>query len=350
MLKKSLVTLLGPQRRLFILTIIARVKIVIRRIFSAHSRLASGYFGVLSRAFNREHYAVLQGQWAFEQQRSKLTGSHALLRRNVHRLEKGLMMPNRKPVFAEDYIAETVQIYVTARQSSGFDQAELQWAADVLSAFFAVVADTSIIQPARCLFLSLPPLTDTGAVPFSQAELPAADCSYHQLLSLCKRRHSVRWFLPKSVAPEVLMNAVRVATEAPSACNRQPFFFYLLHGDAAVAAAQLAMGTTGFAENIPTLVVVVGDLSCYQEHRDRHLIYIDASLASMQFMLAIEAQGLSSCPINWPDIESRERKMQQLLKLQIYQRPVMLIAVGYADPNAKVAFSQKKSPELLVRE
>jgi nitroreductase len=108
------------------------------------------------------------------------------------------------------------------------------------------------------------------------------------------------------------------------------------------------MGTVGFAENIPALAVVVGDLSCYQEYRDRHLIYIDASLAAMQFMLALEALGLASCPINWPDIESREQSMQKLLALPVYHRPVMLIAIGYAAPTALVAYSQKKELEQLV--
>ena len=117
-----------------------------------------------------------------------------------------------------------------------------------------------------------------------------------------------------------------------------------------MAAASLAMGTVGFAENIPALAVVVGDLSCYQEYRDRHLIYIDASLAAMQFMLALETLGLSTCPINWPDIEVREQKMQKLLNLPAFQRPVMLIAIGYADPEALIAYSQKKDVEQLIRE
>ena len=349
-MRKLIVSLLNERQKVAVKQLLTACKYRIRLTFTANRWLATIYFAAFSRSFGREHHAVLQGQRAFEQQRARLAGTHALLRRNIHRLEKGLMMPNRKAIFAEDYINETVEIYLSARQSHDFDNAELRWASDVLTAYFAAVSDTTLILAARQKFVQVTPLADSGSVPFLQQDLPAADCSYQQLLSLCQRRHSVRWFLPMPVPRPVLVNAIRVASEAPSACNRQPFQFHLLHGQDAVAGARLAMGTTGFAENIPALIVVIGDLSCYQEHRDRHLIYIDSALASMQFMLAIEAQGFSSCPINWPDIEVRERQMQQFLKLKPYQRPVMLIAVGQADPQAKVAFSQKKNPELLIRE
>ena len=62
----------------------------------------------------------------------------------------------------------------------------------------------------------------------------------------------------------------------------------------------------------------------------------------MAFMLALETVGLASCAINWPDFEPLERKMQRTLGLELHERPIMLIAIGYADPNGLVAYSQKK--------
>ena len=107
------------------------------------------------------------------------------------------------------------------------------------------------------------------------------------------------------------------------------------------------MGTKGIHQNFQCIVVVLGDLSAYANERDRHLVYIDASLAAMQFMLALETLGLSTCPINWPDIEKRERALDALLELPDFIRPVMMIAIGYADGVAKVPYSQKKSVHQL---
>ncbi|MBU2676873.1 MAG: nitroreductase family protein, partial [Gammaproteobacteria bacterium] len=145
--------------------------------------------------------------------------------------------------------------------------------------------------------------------------------------------------------------AIDAAAQAPSACNRQPFRFIVsTQAEHASRIAECAGGTAGFSQQLPAIITVVGDLSAYPLERDRHLIYIDASLASMQLMLAAETLGLSTCPINWPDIESAEQKIRALLELPPHERVIMLIAIGYGDPDSGVPFSQKKQSDFLVTE
>jgi hypothetical protein len=62
----------------------------------------------------------------------------------------------------------------------------------------------------------------------------------------------------------------------------------------------------------------------------------------MSFVFALETLGLSSTLINWPDLEPLELKMRKAIGLDLSERVVMLIAVGYDDPTALVPFSQKK--------
>jgi len=69
----------------------------------------------------------------------------------------------------------------------------------------------------------------------------------------------------------------------------------------------------------------------------------------MGFMYALETLGLSSCPINWPDFEPLEAKMARALRLKPYERIVMLLAVGYADPKGNVASSRKKELDTFRR-
>ena len=60
------------------------------------------------------------------------------------------------------------------------------------------------------------------------------------------------------------------------------------------------------------------------------------------FVFALEAQGLGSCCLNWPDLERQERRMDTLLRLEPDERVIMLVALGYPDPEGLVAYSQKK--------
>lgn len=325
-------------------------------LFAWSGVTSSLYYLLFSRKFDREHKAVLKGRIAYHKSLSQVGKSSALLRRNTHRLEKGLIMRPRRAVFGEAYIMETVNCYATAIKSSQICGDEIRWATDVLTEYFTVVDDTPKVAQAHVVFKDAAAKVSVGEnshgshIPKARKLYPEPGVSTQSFEQLCKRRRSVRWFESRPVPDSALTEAINLASLAPSACNRQPYEFVVVNDmGLAPGIAKCAMGTAGFADNIPCIVAVVGDLNAYPAERDRHCIYIDASLAAMQFMLCLETMGLASCPINWPDIESRERMLSKRLDLNDHQRTVMLIAVGYADLEGGIPYSQKKTDAVLTR-
>lgn len=132
--------------------------------------------------------------------------------------------------------------------------------------------------------------------------------------------------------------------------NHRPFEFLVVDDSELMKEMpRIPMIIKGYERNITMMVVTVGNLDAYFDERDRHVIYVDASLANMTFMLALETLDLSSCPINWPDIENLEKRMEKALKLQSHQRPIMCIAVGFPDPEGMVAYSEKRHIEKIRR-
>lgn len=320
------------------------------KLFSGSGFMASIYYCFLSREFDREHRAVLLGRLQFARLMRSKGENDPFLRRNVHRLEKGLIMRPRRPTFAEDYIGATVRCYADAALSRDMTRGQQRWAGDVLNDYFAAVGSTPRIDSARSAFASVENATQASyCVPYPHSELPACPVSYDELMVLFRRRRSVRWYLDKPVDNALIQQAVRAASLAPSACNRQPFRFHVVNDSSRAAdIASCAGGTAGFHDNLPCVIAVVGDLGAYPEARDRHVIYIDGSLAAMQLMLAFESLGLSSCSINWPDVEERERLLARKLGLGFHERTVMLMAVGYADPTGGIPYSDKKTDEELI--
>lgn len=320
---------------------------------AARSRWASRlYYLLASDAFGREQQAALYGRAKYHENTQRGSRECTLLRRNIHRLEKGLLMRPRRDIFALGYIKETVQAY--ARRSryntSEGESGEFLWARDVLEVYFSVTGNHPIIEAAERKFESVEAGGDRHhqqgggekRIPYRRT-LDESPVSYEDLLRLSSRRCSVRWFQPRKVPRELIDKAIIVAREAPSACNRQPFEIRIYDDPELVEdIVALPGGTKGYAHNIPAIVVFIGRLREYFNERDRHVIYIDASLAAMSFMLALEAVGLSSCPINWPDVSHRERAMEELLNLEVDERPVMLLAIGYPSDQGMVAYSQKK--------
>ena len=325
---------------------------IFTQIFKSWPFMASVHYAVLSREFGREHRAVLEGKSAYQKSLHNPKESSVLLRRNIHRLEKGLIMQPRRDVFGEDFIREVVETYKRAISFGNLQSAEKKWITDVLIEYFSVVKDTNIIGPARALFESCVEEDNLPYkyVPYSFGSLPETDITYEQLHRLFIKRRSVRWYQDRDVPMALVEKAVNLATLAPSACNRQPYSFYVSQGKKkAVEIAKCAGGTTSWADGIPCTIVTVGDLSAYSKERDRHLIYIDGSLAAMQLMLAFETLGLSTCSINWPDMKAEEKKLSSLLGLKSFERPIMLMSVCYAQKSGGIPFSQKKPPSFLIK-
>ncbi|MEB8328229.1 nitroreductase family protein [Flavobacteriaceae bacterium KMM 6897] len=324
-------------------------------IWSKNTFLSSFYYFFISGKFRREHHSVLAGRAQHIRELKEEKAHFYTLVRNTHRIEKGLLMKPRRDVFALDFIEETVSHFlilgIIPHLSS---EPQIQWSYEVLKEYFEVTSNHPVIEEQRKRFLSASTtLWDNTSgpedlIPYQRDEKKKPDIPFEDFLALTRYRRSVRWFLNKPVPHDLIDKALMAARQSPSACNRQPFEYKIIDETELLAkVTDLPMGIKGYQHNIPMMIVVVGNLDAYFNERDRHLVYIDASLANMAFMLAIETLGLSSCPINWPDIESLEKGMEKVLNLKKFQRPIMCMAVGYPDPKGKVAYSEKKSIEKL---
>src|SRR5690606_37662959 len=266
--------------------------------FGAHRLLSIPYSLLTLHTFNREQFAVLRGRRDYYRNLGRKRRTHTELRRNVHRLEKGISMRPRRPVFGLDYLEETIEFYEHALSGSvdgdGVDGAELAWAHDVIADYFSIVDhDHAVVAKAYARFQAGQPtpashLPDSVRKPFARREGITSGVDYQDLLALAKQRRSVRWFSPDPVPRELVDKALLVARQGPTACNRLPYEFRIFDDpDMVREAAASPFGAAGYAHQIPTFAVVVGRLTHYFSPRDRHVIYIDGSLAAMGFMLAL---------------------------------------------------------------
>ncbi len=303
------------------------------------------YYTFFSSAFDREFQAVLSGKAAYFNLGNSEEANVVLLTRNIHRIEKGLLMKPRRQTFATKFIGETVHaLKKTLASHPGSGQ--LSYYQDVLTAYFEATEesqDPTIVRSREqyAILSSSKQASIEKKVPYRRTN--KQPITFEDFYRLCKRRRSVRWFTDQPVDRGLIDKAIEAANQSPSACNRQPFRYVIIDDPTKLAyAVKLPMGTAGYSHSITALIVCVGNLAAYFDERDRHLIYIDGSLANMALMFALETLGLSSVPINWPDIEDREEKMEKFLGLAKFERPIMCIGIGYPDLDELVAYSDKK--------
>lgn len=312
---------------------------------------------VISQAFVGEQRAVQAGKrMHFDTEMSE--NNRMFLRRSIHRLEKGLVSKPRRDSFAGDFIERTVKTAASYLQAQDDrDEPELQWFKDVLDMYFRETSNSGdprvIAARQRWLSLTVSLASSSPEIekshPFIQSELSNASEKYTALREIARHRRSIRQFETKPVPRNLIEQAVEIGLTAPSACNRQSLRVIAVDDPALrVAISKVPMGTAGFAEQIPTICVVVGQLRGYEHERDRHAIYVDGGLFVTGFILGLEGLGLNSCCINWPDLEQKEAAMKKLVSLDDDERIIMLVAVGYGLPNQLVPRSRKRSTGMVV--
>ena len=329
----------------------------LNKLLSLSKVFAVPYYLIFSRKFDREIFAFTHAVRQYNADLNRVQPSNVIIRRNIHRLEKGLIMEKRRTVFALDYIKETVDAYgqlLASPNKDVLETDEMRWAHDVLEEYFKVTdSSQGLIGRMKKQFEELPVpdgiQQSQKYIPYTYEALEDISIpAYDEFMALSKKRRSVRWFKEKKVPHDLVDKAILAAAQAPSACNRQPFNYRIFDDPAMVKEiATIPFGTAGYAHNFPMVVVVVGDMSKFFAARDRHVIYIDASLSIMAFIYALETLGLSSVAINCQDFNIIENRLKRALGLKHYERPILMLAVGYAKESGMIPYSQKKPLEGL---
>lgn len=177
------------------------VSTVLPRYFLWSPWGSSLYYLLFRPKFRRENYAVLHGKVKHLHERKKEKTNFYTLIRNVHRIEKGLIMRPRKDIFGLNYIKETVDIFevlYNKNKNSCSDGSQLKWAKDVLNEYFVITGKHPVINKERERFYTI--ISNLGdslnkSIPYYRLDENKPKISYDEFYKLARHRRSVRWFL-----------------------------------------------------------------------------------------------------------------------------------------------------------
>lgn len=161
-------------------------------------------------------------------------------------------------------------------------------------------------------------------------------------------RHSVREFKAEPVARKKIEKAVRLAQTAPSACNRQSIHI-LFENNPFIASKMIEIqGGLKGAYNAQNCILVVADLNSYWYAGEMMAAYVDGGLFMMNLLYALTYYGIASCPLIWDDNSYKRQKLNEISELKENYLIVGMIAVGYADEDAKILRFPRKDIENVM--
>ncbi len=139
-------------------------------------------------------------------------------------------------------------------------------------------------------------------------------------------RISVRKYEDRPVEPEKIEQILRAGMAAPSACNQQPWEFYVVLDQEKIKALSKAAPHSGCAAGAPVLIVPVYRENCMLPAYAQ----IDMSIAQENMWLETDELGLGGVWLGIAPFEERMKAVEEIIGIPEGLRAFSIFALGYS--------------------
>ncbi len=278
---------------------------------------------------------------------------------DYHSVEKGLLFKNIKPRFAQlrieklhrnlalDVVKENVyrsQIrvafqvlceYYELHQSMGVDISDYYTLSQYQS--YKEVLGDSYTESFK------------GAISYNREEFYSLTDS--NFLSFSHSRKSIREFTGELIPNSRIEQAISLALNTPSVCNRQACKVYLIEDKVRIdKLLKVQGGLTGYTENINQLLFVTVDRNYFFNIGERNQFYIDGGMFLMNLLYSLHYYKIANCPANWGKTIQEEKLLNGIVDIPESEKIICVVPIGIAKDDFKVTLSQRRDlSEVLVK-
>lgn len=271
---------------------------------------------------------------------------YVILREN-HVIEKGMSMRNPKKGFGQEKVKKLLEHLKKYNSLYGKENKDfLQYPLSTILSYIEYTEKEGVnIDDIKANFNnfsdSIQPIDlsiHAGIKKISKEEiLNKCNINFESLLF---SRHSIRYFSKTSPDRMLIIKALDLAQQTPSACNRQGWKTHVFEGEESIKLMKWQGGCKGFEDELKHSILVTANLKAFLFY-ETHQAYIDGGLYAMNLINALHSLGLGSIPLSC-GFESW--KLQQLKEFDIPENevPIVIIAFGHLLDEFNVAISTRK--------
>ena len=146
------------------------------------------------------------------------------------------------------------------------------------------------------------------------------------MMSSIFHRISVRKFEDRPIEKEKIVQVLKAGMQAPSACNQQPWEFYVVTDKEKIQELSTAAQYSKCAAGAPVVIVPV--------YRTEGLVApsyaeIDLSIAQQNIWLETDEIGLGGVWLGIAPIEERMKEVEEIVGIPEDQRAFAIFPLGY---------------------
>jgi len=177
-----------------------------------------------------------------------------------------------------------------------------------------------------------------GAIAWTRKDIEAAtDFDYD---AFTQTRCSLRQFTGEPVAPSELEKAVRQALKSPRSCNREMRRVHVVYDeDLRNEVLTYHSGNRGFGHKLGALLIITADIRELDMVGERNQGWIDGGIFAMSLVMALHANRLGSCMLNWSVDHQQDKRLRQAFDIPDHEAIITFLGIGQMPESFEVCAS-----------
>lgn len=318
------------------------IKKFIKKILSNTKYSKSRYLNFLYK-YDMKRYLEYSGM--NENNNELLAAKMRLL---IHPIEKALSLKNVRAGFGKEKIIQLIELYDAYNKLNGKDKQVIELTESIILNYIDFQkyhnVDVSFIPDK--FFGKNVDKAISGAINVEKEQFD----ELKGFEKIANNRHSIRNFGCEKIEREKLINAVKLAQTAPSACNRQATRVYVCDNlKKCKKIIDSHGGMNGFTDTAAILAITT-DLNLYQNEYERNTSFVDGGIFLMNLLYSLQSQSIANCPIIWGSEPDKDEFLSDLLQIPKSETIVSLVMVGnFPKEGAKAAKSYKRETNSILK-
>ena len=162
-------------------------------------------------------------------------------------------------------------------------------------------------------------------------------------------RRSIRNYSEKELDVKLIEQAISLARNAPSVCNRQSIRVHVFSDKETVQnMLKVQAGNRGFGHLADKVIAVTAELGAMHGLFERNQAFVDGGIWSMNLLYALHYYKIAACPLNCSDSIKKDKLLRKYGKIGESETFIMLISIGNIADTFKIASSPRKPVEEIA--
>ncbi|MEJ5961326.1 nitroreductase family protein [Pedobacter immunditicola] len=265
-----------------------------------------------------------------------------------HSIEKGLTMPDLRLGFGKQQLIELIKDCICFVNTFGQDNEQLVHAVGVVLEYESVhnnheyKLDDDLLEYIRILRDSI-----TTHISIEEQKIVARDSYFKHsddpFNLFSNSRKSIRNWCEEEVNVDTLIQAVSLAQNAPSACNRQTSRAYIYEDKEQInALLKVQGGNRGFGHLANKLIIITADLGVFGFLSERNQCFVDGGIFAMNLLYSLHHNKIAACILNCATSIENDLKIRTLSgNIKDSQVVIAMIACGIPPDSFSVTISKR---------